>query len=116
MTDFIFEAKLHELMTNYGKIKVEKVMSDIISSNKTEKVVQQCLNQGIVPDGDSCVSCVMSNWRYAFAGTDKVEIGSVVVLMTAYESLNRQGTYISESTLLDVIEEIDNRIRLMKFK
>ena len=108
--------KINEMILLYGTQTVNKVTADMSNSKHTSKFLFEVKNRKIIPNGDSCVACVLSNWKYAFSNPDKIRVGSYYILGKSIEVLISIGILPSERIVMESIEEIDERINKMRFK
>ena len=108
--------RISEMILLYGTQTVNKVTTDMSNSRHTSNFLSEVRYKKILPNGDSCVACVLSNWKYGLAGPDKIRVGAYYILGKSIEVLISIDFLPSESIVLESIEEIDDRIKKMRFK
>lgn len=108
--------KLNSLILIHGTKTVDKIIQDLGASKHTHRFMQEVKSRQIIPDGDSCVACVMSNWKYSFGAVDKIEIGAYYILSRATEELLSVGVLPNKSLVNESFEEISKRVKKMRFK
>lgn len=110
----VLEQKIDKLTELHGTKLFKKVITDLINSKHTAKFLAEIRFRQIVPDGDSCVACVMSNWRYAMAGADKLEIGAHYILLLSLGELEKTGFIPGSHLVAEALDEIDSRISRLR--
>lgn len=110
------EEKINSLILAHGTKTVDKIIRDMDASKHTHRFMQEVKSRKIIPDGDSCVACVMSNWKYSFGAVHKIEIGAYYILSKSLEELISVGVLANEYLVSQSFEEISQRVNKMKFK
>jgi hypothetical protein len=112
---FLF-LNINRLIEENGTELYSKVLKDMLTAKRIFEIVANSTAINHIPNGDTIVSCVMSNLVYGFSKTVKIEIAANVVLMLIIDSLEKKGNYVYEHDVNRVLLQIDDRIKAMKFK
>jgi hypothetical protein len=107
--------KINSLILKYGTKTVDKVIMDLEASKHTSRFLKEVKKRQIIPDGDSCVACVMSNWKYSLGAVYKIEIGAYYILSKAVEELLSEGILSNEKLVKESFDEITRRIIKLRF-
>ncbi|RYH75532.1 hypothetical protein EVU94_00825 [Flavobacteriaceae bacterium 144Ye] len=105
-----YQNQFNVFAQEYGMKKVRTIKSIVEKSKHTQSLLNQSLNNMILPTTKDFGSCIMSNLRLSLSSTDKIRFATILLVDIWHNKVNTIIGLADDEKLVELLNSIKIKI------